>query len=216
MALRKLSGLTQSILVALGAALVVSALYLTSFFDLAENRIYDMFLGGRPKRERLDQILFLDVDDQAIAHVGVFPWPRSVMAEGLLRLKEYGAKMTIFDIEYIDKSPTQVDEVFLKQGLKSRFDRSFSEIGLNLSDLLNALSSGQLKPSDAAQFGDDFSDLIEQERDALYTETLGITRNNDAFLSQAIALYGHVWGTLNLQDQTLEGEQAERRPRAEE
>jgi adenylate cyclase len=95
-----MSNWKKSILIALGVALVFSLLYLASPFSMAEERIYDIFLRFRPKREWLDTIVFLDIDDQAIEYTGIFPWPRSVVAGGLLRLKEYGAEDAIFDIEY--------------------------------------------------------------------------------------------------------------------
>ncbi|MDR1106869.1 MAG: adenylate/guanylate cyclase domain-containing protein [Treponema sp.] len=203
---------------ALGAVVFFSLLYLLPPFSLAENKmIYDTFLRFRPKRERADNIVFLDVDDQAIAQVGVFPWPRSVMAEGLLRLKEYRARTAIFDIEYIDKSPTQVDEVYLKEGLARDYNRRFSEIGVNMADVLNAISAGYIPPGEASAYTEDINALIAAERDALFGETMGITRDNDRFLGEAAALYGSAWGTLNLQDEfALEGEQALRRLVAEE
>jgi adenylate cyclase len=141
-----------SLLISLGAALLFSLLYLAPFFTMAEDKIYDFFLRFRPRRERIDSVVFLDVDDQAIAHVGVFPWPRSVMADGLLRLKEYGAAAAIFDIEYIDKSPTQVDEVYLRQGLPADFNRRFSEIGAGMADILSAVSAGYITAADAAAY----------------------------------------------------------------
>jgi adenylate cyclase len=184
---------------------------------MMEDRVYDLFLRGKREGKRFDRIIFLDVDDQAIAHVGVFPWPRSVVADGLLRLKEYGALNAIFDIEYIDKSPTQVDELYLQERLKSDFTRSFSEISANMLDLISALASGQIRGGDAAAYTQDISTLIQEEQDRLYRETLGITRDDDQYLAQGMALFGRAWGTLNLQAAVpLEGEQAQRRRRAEE
>jgi adenylate cyclase len=122
-----------SAIIAFVSALVFCLFYFIPVFNLIENRIYDLFLRLRPGRTRIDNVVFLDVDDQSIAQVGVFPWPRSVMADTLLRLKEYGAEAAIFDIEYIDKSPTQVDEVYLRQGLISDFDRRFQEIGVTVA-----------------------------------------------------------------------------------
>jgi adenylate cyclase len=210
--LRELSFLT-----ALGTALLFSILSLSPLFKDGENKIYDAFLRFRPKRERINNIVFLDVDDQAIAHIGVFPWPRSVMAGGLLRLKEYGVAAAIFDIEYIDKSPTQVDEVYLKQGLRFDYDRRFAEIGANVADILSAVSAGHIKAADASAYIGPVTELIAGERDLLYQDTLGITRDDDRYLAQAAALFGKSWGTLNLQDEyPLEGEQAERRVLAEQ
>jgi adenylate cyclase len=206
-----------SALVGLGAALVFSLLYLTDFFSMAEERIYDLFLRFRPRRERFDQAVFLDVDDQAIAHVGVFPWPRSVVADGLLRLKEYGARAVIFDIEYIDKSPPGLDVLYLNRNLPADFDESFNGIGSSLLDLFRALDSGQLNAREAASYAGDFMELINTEWQSLMHKVSGIARDNDEYLAQAAKLYGHVWSTLNLQQEfPLTGEQAERRPLAQE
>ncbi|MDR2606838.1 MAG: CHASE2 domain-containing protein, partial [Treponema sp.] len=175
------------------------------------------FLRFRPERERINKVVFLDVDDQAVAHIGVFPWPRSVMAGALLLLKEYGAAAAIFDIEYIDKSPTRVDEVYLKQGLRADFARHFAEISGTMADILSALSAGFIKAADASAYIDDVAELVAGERDLLYQDTLGITGDNDRYLAEAAALFGKTWGTLNLQDEyPLEGEQAERRAFAEQ
>jgi adenylate cyclase len=212
MSLRKLS-----LLVALGSALAFSSLYLLSFFNAAEARIYDAFLRLSPRRDRIDHLVFLDVDDQAVARIGVFPWPRRIVAEALLRLKEYGAGSTILDIEYIDKSPTQVDEVYLKEGLALDYNRSFSEISAAMAEILNAVGAGRIPAEKAPSYIDEVSEFIAGEGDTLFRETMKITGDDDLLLSRAAALFGDVWGTLNIQEsRPLTGEQAQRRLLAEQ
>ena len=210
MTLRRLS-----ILIAFASSALFSLLYFLPFFRQTEDRVYDLFLRFSPKRQRIDNVIFLDIDDEAIAEVGVFPWPRSVVADGLLKLKEYGAEMALFDIEYIDKSPTQVDEIYLKQGLGLDYNRHFSEIGTTVADILNAVSSGLISRQNASSYIGEMTDIITKERNALYEETLRITRDDDLVLAQAAALFGSVWGTLHVQNAPLSGEQAQRRPLAE-
>ena len=211
MSLRKLS-----LLIAVTSAGFFSLLQLLPAFRLGDDRVYDFFLRFRPPRERIDNVVFVNVDDAAIARVGVFPWPRSVVADGLLRLKEYGARLAIFDIEFIDKSPTQVDEVYLRDGLSRDYNRHFSEIGTTVAQVLNAVASGRIPPDRVASYIDDVADLITEQRDALYASTLRITSDDDRLLANAAALFGNVWGTLHLQEDPLTGEQALRRPFAEE
>jgi adenylate cyclase len=211
MSLRKIS-----LLAALGSALVFSLLYLVPFFNAAEAKIYDTFLRFAPRRNRIDNVVFLDVDDPAIAKIGVFPWPRRIMADGLLRLKEYGAELVIFDIEYIDKSPTHVDEVYLKEGLAQDYNRRFSEIGTNMADILKAVSAGRIPPERAASYIDEVTEIIAAGREALLGDTMKITGNDDLLLSRAAALLGAAWGTVNIQEKPLSGEQAERRPVTEQ
>ncbi|MDR1319669.1 MAG: CHASE2 domain-containing protein, partial [Treponema sp.] len=211
MSLRKLS-----LPIVLGSALVFSSLYLLPFFNAAEARMYDMFLRLVPRRDQISDVVFLDVDDQSIAQVGVFPWPRRVMAEALLRLKEYGAESAVFDIEYIDKSPTQVDEVYLKEGLALDYNRRFSEIGVTMADILYAVGMGRIPPEKAPAYIDTVTELVTGARDALFRDTMNILGDDDELLSRSAALFGKTWGTLNIQDKRpLSGEQAQRRPQAE-
>ncbi len=209
-ALRKIS-----IFVSVGSAILVSLLYLTEFFTMAEEKVYDTFLRFRRPRTHVDTITFLDVDDQAVAHIGVFPWPRSVVADGLLRLKEYGAEMAIFDIEYIDKSPTQVNEVYLKQGMKADFNRSFEDIGITVDSLFQAAAAGFIQEDNVVQWSQEFQSLVEGERDSLYGKATSVLMDNDDYLAKASALFGRTWATLNVQEEQLSGEQAERRVIAE-
>ena len=118
--------LWQNALIALAAAAFFSLFYVTGIFGPAEEWIYDFFLRFRADRERLKEVVFVDVDDAAIAYNGVFPWPRSVTADGLLRLREYGVRAAIFDIEFQDKGPAGVDSVYLQDELPLDFDRSFT------------------------------------------------------------------------------------------
>jgi len=177
-----------------------------------ENKLYDFFLSCRPHRERSDIVVFLDVDNEAIAFNGVFPWPRSVMADGLLRLKEYEALGVIFDIEYVDKGPQGVDNISL-EALPFDFYRTFSELDGGMSDVINALFDGHLSRAEALGF---FSSYIDDERDQLLRKALNVARDNDDYLARASTLYGNSWVTVNLRDHPLDGEQASRRAMAEE
>jgi len=88
----------DSAIVGFGAAVVFSLFYIAGMMSSLEDRLYDFFLRFRANRERIDNVVFLDIDDTAIFYNGVYPWPRSIPADGLLRLKEYGALAAIFDI----------------------------------------------------------------------------------------------------------------------
>jgi adenylate cyclase len=127
-------------LLALSPAVLVSLLCIAGVFGGLENRVYDLFLRFRPNREPAREVAFLDVDDNAIAYNGVFPWPRSVIADGLLRLKEYGARAAVFDIEFIDKGPQGVDAVYLIQA-----SRLFGKNWVTLNLLSSPLPGEQVE-----------------------------------------------------------------------
>jgi adenylate cyclase len=200
----------------LAAAALFSLLYGLGVFEPLEDRVYDFFLRFRADRERTQSVVFLDVDDDAIAYNGEFPWPRSIAADGLLRLKEYGARAAIFDIEFIDRGPQGVDSLYLNQGLPADFSRSFDEIKVAAQDMLSALRAGRIGRNEIDGYAQELSELISDERDSLFIRAQSIARDNDLYLAQAIALFGNSWLTLNLRPDTLRGEQAERRLLAEE
>ena len=203
-------------IIGVSTALVFSLLYITGVMNFLEGRLYDFFLRFRANRQRIENVVFLDVDDPAIAYNGVFPWPRSISAEGLLRLKEYGSLAGIFDIEYIDHGPQGVDSLYLSQGLGNDFNRSFSDINSAASDVFSAVLSGRINRDDIEYYAHSFYDLVMKEHQDLYGKAQNVARDNDLFLAQAFALNGKVWSTLNLKENLLTGEQAERRSIAEE
>jgi adenylate cyclase len=206
----------KNALIGLIAAAVFSILYLIGVLTPLEDGLYDFFLRFRANRERIDNVVFLDVNDQAIAYYGFFPWPRSITADGLLRLKEYGARAVIFDIEYIDRGPQGVDSLYLEQGLSNDFERSFSEINSSAQDIFSAFGSGRMGRNDITNYANYLSNIIEGEKIGLYSKAQGVARDKDIYLAQALALNGNSWSTVNLWAYPLDGEQAERRPIAEE
>jgi adenylate cyclase len=198
-------------IIPLVSAGVFSLLYLIAPFRNLEWQIYDIFLGLKPDRPRTEALLLLDVDDRAVAQVGVWPWPRSYMGDAILRLKEFEAKALVFDIEYVESSPSGVDADYYQRGLPRDFQRSFGDIAANTTDLLSAILGGQIGKQDAALYADELSGLIASERDSLLGKTKGLARDNDGYLGKAMALFGSAWTTLNLQGTELDGEQARRR-----
>ncbi|MDR0389766.1 MAG: adenylate/guanylate cyclase domain-containing protein [Spirochaetaceae bacterium] len=206
----------QFLLAALGSAVFFSALSLTGVFSFLESRTYDLALQFRPERPRIDSVAFLDIDDPAIAHVGVFPWPRAVMGDGLLRLKEYGVRAAIFDIEYIDKSPFGLDELYFRQGLRYDVEQPFLTIDTYTAGLFGALAEGRIGVEYALEYAEELSAAITEEKEALLARISTLVRDNDAYLSSSSKLFGHTWGTINLRPDPLTGEQALRRAYAEE
>jgi adenylate cyclase len=208
--------LLKNMLIGLATAAFFALLYAAGTLEALEDRVYDFYLRGRPKRELIDKVVFLDVDDDAIAYNGVYPWPRSVMADGFLRLKEYGTGAVILDIEFIDKGPAGVDSIYLNRDLPVDFERTFHNMGANVSDLIGALRSGRIDREDAERYEGELLARIRDQGADLFQKASAIARDNDGYLAQASALYGYTWATLNLQKEALSGEQAERRPLAEE
>jgi adenylate cyclase len=206
----------KNIWIGLAAGAFFALLYGAGVLGPLDERIYDVFLRGRPERERIGNVVFLDVDDAAIAHNGVYPWPRSIMADGFLRLKEYGASAVVLDIEFVDNAPQGVDSIYFERDFPADFEETFSEISHNVTNLLEAVRSGRFSRAEEREYEKELIQRIQEEKAGLFERTSAIARDNDIYLAQASALLGRTWATINLQTQPLSGEQAERRPLAEQ
>jgi len=207
----------KSIAIGFTVAALLSVAYAVGVFGNLGYRVYDLFLRFRANRERSDNVVFLNVDDFAIAYNGVFPWPRSVTGDGILRLKEYGARALIFDIEFIDRGHQGIDTIHLNRNLPADFDRSFSDINSVMEDLFIALRDGFMDGHDIYYYhAGDFRNFVNSEGARLFSSVQRVARDNDRYLIQASQLFGRSWVSLNLQSYPLRDEQAERRVIAQE
>ena len=207
----------KNVLIGLAASGLFSILFFLGVFDRIGDPVYDLLLRFRSDRERISDIVFLDVDDNAIAYKGEFPWPRSIIADALLKLKEFGARAAIFDIEYIDKGPQGVDTIYLNQHLPVDFESSFFEIKTDAVDLFQAIKAGWIGSSDIDGVAQDFINSIDGTKMGLFNRVQGVARDNDKYLVDCSALFGNSWVSLNLRDEPLtDEEQIMRRPLAEE
>jgi adenylate cyclase len=179
-------------------AVVFSLANFLGFYRSAEWRIYDLALHLKPAVPENKSLLFLDIDDTAIAKVGSFPWSRDLMADGLITMAEFGAGYAVFDIEYVDTSPRGVDNQLLEQELPGLFGREFQTIRQNIRDLFQALRQGNIGMADAADYIRQLEELTDTSRQLLLAKVAGIARDNDAYLGRAARLYGKAFFTVNM------------------
>lgn len=59
-----------------------------------------------------DRIVFVAIDKKSLDAVGVWPWPRSVHAAITDRLREFGAREIVFDIDFSTRSTPDGDAAF--------------------------------------------------------------------------------------------------------
>lgn len=178
--------------------IVFSTLELVGVFARGEHAVYDAWLHVKPDVPQREEILYLDVDDLAIAEVGVWPWSREIMARGLVTLREFESGPTIFDIEYVDASPLAVDGQVLDQRIPDLFEREFAQISGSVESLVAAVAAGQLSASDAEEFLPDLAALTDEARSRLLSNVREVVQNNDIVLGNAAAAHGDAWFTVNL------------------
>ncbi len=179
-------------------AAVFSLANLVGFYRAAELRIYDLALHLKPAVPENRSLLFLDIDDTAIAKVGSFPWSRDLMADGLIVMSEFGAAYAVFDIEYVDPSPRGVDAQMLEQEVPELFGREFQTIGQNIRDLFQALRQGNIGLGEAGDYIRQLEELTDSSRQLLLAKVAEIARDNDSYLGRAARLFGKAFFTVNM------------------
>jgi adenylate cyclase len=171
---------------------------LLGFWRGAESRVYDLALHLKPAVPENPALLFLDIDDTAIAKVGTFPWSRDLMADGLLVLREFGAAYAVFDIEYVDPSPRGINAQLLEQEVPELFGREFQTIQQNVRDLFQALRRGMIGLGEAEDYIRQLEELTDSSRQLLLAKVGEIARDNDTYLGRAASLFGKAFFTVNM------------------
>ena len=134
------AGTLLSLLVLAGMLLHI---YPMQFVEL---QVYDFFTGLR-QRENTSPILLVEVDEKSIAEIGTWPWPRSVIADGIERISRHQPRVMgihlLFPGYRLNPGLTEVREVrnslkkdpFLRKR-KSRYkiDRMLSKAEKEIDD----------------------------------------------------------------------------------
>ena len=105
-----------SLLISAGVGLFVLTLWLTGVLGGLENKSMDMRFNLRGDIEHSSSIAIVCADEESIANLGRWPWPRSVHAKLVDRLTKAGAKSIVFDVLFLepDLDRPEADRVFAR------------------------------------------------------------------------------------------------------
>ena len=65
-------------------------------------RTFDLFQVMRPREQTMRPVVIADIDEASLKEIGQWPWPRTVIADLVTRLREYGAVAVGFDIVFAE------------------------------------------------------------------------------------------------------------------
>jgi adenylate cyclase len=71
-----------------------------------DNRLTDLFFHLRGARPTSGRVVIVDIDDQSLASIGQWPWPRNVVAELVTAIRGAGARVIGFDIVFAEPDRT--------------------------------------------------------------------------------------------------------------
>ncbi|SIQ89982.1 adenylate cyclase [Alkalispirochaeta americana] len=180
------------------ATALIAGLSLLPQYQALERGSYDILLGIRPPVEERPEFLLLNADDLAVAQVGMWPWSRHIMADGLILMREFDLNYAVFDIEYVDRSPQGVDSLFLNQEIPQAFSREFEALEDNITALFAALHQGAIPLDEAEEYIFQLVDLSRASRERLLEEVRSIARDNDEYLGQAARFFGKAFFTTTM------------------
>lgn len=94
----------------LGAAAAVLAAVLQAVpaVQRTDQRLHDAVLAETTPRAAPVELALVDIDEQSLALLGPWPWPRTVLAQMSQRLREQGATLQVWDM--LLSHPTAADE----------------------------------------------------------------------------------------------------------
>ncbi|MBU8905950.1 adenylate/guanylate cyclase domain-containing protein [Desertibacillus haloalkaliphilus] len=95
--------------------LFVSTIYYTNEFYIPSNALTDRFV--HEPRETDPSIKILAIDDESLAEVGRWPWPRDILAEVTDELVNHGATGVFVDVLYTEHSENPAEDEAWQQVL---------------------------------------------------------------------------------------------------
>ncbi len=83
--------------IVLGAGITLLFLALSfgriGFFESLELKFYDLLMSQRDADPGTEQIAIVEIDDDSLDRLGRWPWPRSLIARGIDKINEGGARL---------------------------------------------------------------------------------------------------------------------------
>ena len=117
-------GFGAALAVGLAATAACLAAWGAGLLDRAELWTLDARMRRQPTIQSSDQILHVDIDDQAIDQIGRWPWPRRRIAQLIRTLDQCGAKAVALDILF----PAPQEPRFIQPGLTDLAHRPGAEL----------------------------------------------------------------------------------------
>lgn len=177
-------------------AVVLCSVFL---FTTLDNKVNDLFLRTIPSLKEDPSVLLIKIEDTSIDKVGMlFPWPRDIMADAIVFLREMGADTVIFDLNYIDKSAVKVDPDYVQKELPGYLDYGFAQIDETTSQVMDAFAARRIGPADAGEYKNQMIEFNKTVRDSLNASISYVTRDADAYFAKALRFFGKAYLTITM------------------
>lgn len=182
--------------------IVVSAICSLFIFSSMDNKVADWF--QRPLKTTVENpdVLMINVDDGSVDQIGTWPFSREVYADSIINLKELGAESVVFDLSFVDKSKSQVDEEYVTETLPEYVEQHFESINDSINYVMGSFLDGSLKPKDAVAAAEELLSATELSKNSLETNISYVMRSQDDALATALNYFDNAFLTLTFDEST--------------
>lgn len=174
--------------IAAGFALLMLLLVHTTVFRELELGSYDLRFSFKPAPPQHKAVTVLEIDDDALKYVGRWPWRRNVYVDALDALRDLGAGMVVFDVEFTESSP-RVLTAQEQQRFPQEVRKRLQTLSAQLDRLAVRIKSG------AAGTATDIADLqqiMKRRQDEILQIISQVGQNDDLAFAVGIQHYGRV------------------------
>ncbi|ACS80911.1 CHASE2 domain-containing protein [Maridesulfovibrio salexigens] len=166
--LKKIAGSDSFFLLLTGLAVsfLVAALYIFQppILQFVDYKIYDQFMRSSPVGTKTNIPVIVDIDDESLAELGQWPWPRYRMALLLAKIQQAGALSTGLDI--LIGEPDRTSPATIQKSLREELG-----VTVHFKDLPQGLMDNDLVLADVLERGrfvlGFYFDFIEEQAPSL-------------------------------------------------
>ncbi|WP_419783283.1 CHASE2 domain-containing protein [Maridesulfovibrio sp.] len=164
--LKKITGADSFFLIITGLAVsfLVAALYIFQppILQFVDYKIYDQYMRSSPAGKKTNIPVIVDIDDESLAELGQWPWPRYRMALLLAKIQQAGALSTGLDI--LIGEPDRTSPATIKNSLRQELG-----VTVDFKGLPQGLMDNDMVLADVLRQGryvlGFYFDFMEEEKD---------------------------------------------------
>src|SRR5579862_7600922 len=90
-------------------------------------RTFDLFQVLHPREQTIRPVAVVDIDEASLKEIGQWPWPRTLVADLITRLKEQGALVVGFDIIFAE--PDRMSPAVAAESFRGLDDETRAKLG---------------------------------------------------------------------------------------
>jgi len=189
--LKKKSLVNISIAILSALMITLSSFLFLDLYESFELKTVDLRFQLRDSIPQRQDILFVEMDEQAIEDMGRWPWPRDIFAHIIDTLKALKAKAILFDVTFTEPTQLVVDREKLSAGLGLKENKKIIQDFIASTE--EAFTQGTIGTSEARDSLSQINEGIELWEEKIQKTFYETIKDNDIILAEAIKNAGNVY-----------------------